>query len=180
MWADNGSPLGSRKVRAWQDYVRAPRYRPGMAGTLREIIIDCNDSRLVADFWSRPSGRTSKSTRRALDVRIDGLAGSCRVFVQVSEGKSARNRMYLDVSLVDASGTTKWPGSGHWALSQLISARAMCPGWSWLTRLGGNTPLPSRPSPLALVACRAPSAARVWCIQRNVRRNVRLAVARHA
>jgi hypothetical protein len=77
-------------------------YDRGMAALLREIIVDCNDPRVVADFWGQ-----------LLDWAVqedDGLlwmSASCRpfpdlvlVFVPVPERKSVKNRIHLDVTPV--------------------------------------------------------------------------------
>jgi Glyoxalase-like domain len=80
----------------------------GMAAALREIIIDGNDPRRVAEFWGQVLGWQLQEHRGVLwmsesgDWRDLGL-----VFVQVREKKSAKNRIHLDVSPVGATGTTK-------------------------------------------------------------------------
>jgi hypothetical protein len=72
-----------------------------MAAVLREIVIDCNDPRPVAEFWSQVLGWRVQEHHGVLwmsesgDWRDLGL-----VFVQVPEKKSVKNRIHLDVSPV--------------------------------------------------------------------------------
>lgn len=72
-----------------------------MAAALREIVIDCNDPRVVAEFWSQVLGWQVQEYEGALwmsesgDWRDLGL-----VFEQVPEGKSVKNRIHLDVNPV--------------------------------------------------------------------------------
>ena len=74
---------------------------PDMAAVLREIIIDCNDPRPVAAFWSQVLGWRVQEHHGVLwmsesgDWRDLGL-----VFVQVPEKKPGKNRIHLDVSPV--------------------------------------------------------------------------------
>jgi Glyoxalase-like domain len=74
---------------------------PGMAAVLREIVIDCNDPRRVAEFWGQVLGWQLQEHRGVLwmsesgDWRDLGL-----VFVPVPGKKSAKNRIHLDVSPV--------------------------------------------------------------------------------
>jgi predicted enzyme related to lactoylglutathione lyase len=72
-----------------------------MAAMLREINIDCNDQRLVADFWSQVLGWKVQEHH---DVLWMSESGDWRdlslVFAQVPERKSVKNRIHLDVSPV--------------------------------------------------------------------------------
>jgi len=72
-----------------------------MAARLREIIIDCNDPRLVADFWGQVLGWTVQEHQGVPWMSESGdWRDLCLVFVQVPERKSAKNRIHLDVSPV--------------------------------------------------------------------------------
>jgi predicted enzyme related to lactoylglutathione lyase len=72
-----------------------------MAAKLREIIIDCNDPRLVADFWGQVLGWTVQEHQGVLWMSESGAWRDLSlVFVQVPEKKSAKNRIHLDVSPV--------------------------------------------------------------------------------
>ena len=69
-----------------------------MAAVLREISIDCNDPRLVAEFWSQVLGWKIQQQH---DVLWMSQSGDWRdlslVFAQVPERKSVKNRIHLDV-----------------------------------------------------------------------------------
>jgi hypothetical protein len=69
-----------------------------MAAVLREISIDCNDPRLVAEFWSQVLGWKIQQHH---DVLWMSQSGDWRdlslVFAQVPERKSVKNRIHLDV-----------------------------------------------------------------------------------
>jgi hypothetical protein len=72
-----------------------------MVAMLREIIIDCNDPRLVADFWSQVLGWNVQEHQGVLWMSESGdWRDLSLVFVQVPEKKSAKNRIHLDVSPV--------------------------------------------------------------------------------
>lgn len=72
-----------------------------MGAVLREINIDCNDPRLVADFWSQVLGWTVQEHEDVLWMSESGDWGDLSlVFAQVPEGKSGKNRIHLDVSPV--------------------------------------------------------------------------------
>ncbi len=68
---------------------------------LREIVIDCNDPRLVAGFWSQVLGWKVQEHRGVLWMSESGdWRDLSLVFVQVPERKSAKDRIHLDVSPV--------------------------------------------------------------------------------
>lgn len=68
---------------------------------LREIVIDCNDPRLVADFWSQVLGWKVQEHRGVLWMSESGdWRDLSLVFVQVPERKAAKDRIHLDVSPV--------------------------------------------------------------------------------
>jgi hypothetical protein len=72
-----------------------------MAAMLREINIDCNDQRLVADFWSQVLGWKVQEHQDVLWMSGSGdWRDLCLVFARVPERKSGKNRIHLDVSPV--------------------------------------------------------------------------------
>jgi hypothetical protein len=72
-----------------------------MAAVLREIIIDCNDPRLIAEFWGQVLGWKLQEHKGVLWMSESGdWRDLSLVFVQVPEGKSAKDRIHLDVSPV--------------------------------------------------------------------------------
>jgi len=73
-----------------------------MGAVLREIIIDCNDPRRVAGFWSGALGWDVQDADGYLWMSESGepFPDLLLVFVPVPEGKSVKNRVHLDVSPV--------------------------------------------------------------------------------
>jgi hypothetical protein len=72
-----------------------------MAAKLREIVIDCNDPRLVADFWSQVLGWKVQEHRGVLWMSESGdWRDLSLVFAQVPERKTVKGRIHLDVSPV--------------------------------------------------------------------------------
>ena len=73
-----------------------------MGAVLRELIIDCNDARRVADFWGAALGWKVQEHEGVLWMSESGapfpdfLLG----FVTVPEKKSGKNRLHIDVSPV--------------------------------------------------------------------------------
>ena len=73
-----------------------------MGAVLRELIIDCNDVRRVADFWAAVLGWRVQEHEEVLWMTESGepfpdfLLG----FVPVPEKKSVKNRLHIDVSPV--------------------------------------------------------------------------------
>ena len=76
-----------------------------MGAVLREIIIDCNDPRLVADFWSQTLGWEVKENRGVLWMSASGepFPDVLLAFVDVPDHKSGKNRLHLDVSPIGCS-----------------------------------------------------------------------------
>jgi predicted enzyme related to lactoylglutathione lyase len=75
-----------------------------MSAVLREIIIDCNDTRRVAEFWSGVLGWQIQEAANDgyLWVSESGapFPDLLLVFVPVPDQKSVKNRIHLDVSPV--------------------------------------------------------------------------------
>ena len=72
-----------------------------MGAVLREIIIDCTDPMLVADFWSKVLGwKVQEAQGGALWMSESGapFPDLLLVFDAVPEKKSVKNRIHLDVS----------------------------------------------------------------------------------
>ena len=72
-----------------------------MAASLTEIIIDCNDPALVADFWCKVLDWPLQKTADG-DLWTSATGGydarPFLVFVPVSEPKTVKDRIHLDVS----------------------------------------------------------------------------------
>jgi predicted enzyme related to lactoylglutathione lyase len=74
-----------------------------MGAALREVIIDCNDPRRVAEFWGAVLGWDAQEDEELFWMSESGspFPGLLLVFVPVSENKTVKNRIHLDVSPVD-------------------------------------------------------------------------------
>jgi len=77
-------------------------YDAHVAALLREIIVDCNDPRVVADFWGHVLGWTVQEDDGLLWMSASGrpFPDLLLVFVPVPERKSVKNRIHLDVNPV--------------------------------------------------------------------------------
>src|SRR6516165_1113600 len=69
---------------------------------LREVVIDCNDPRVVAEFWSEVLGWTVQGSDDVLWMSPSGepFPDMPLVFIRVPEKKSIKNRLHLDLSPV--------------------------------------------------------------------------------
>lgn len=67
---------------------------------LREIIVDCNDPRLVAEFWGATLGWKVQDDDGVLWMSASGapFPDLLLVFIAVPEQKALKNRIHLDVS----------------------------------------------------------------------------------
>jgi predicted enzyme related to lactoylglutathione lyase len=85
------------------------------------VVIDCNDLELVTEFWSVLLGlaETAKEDGWA-DLGPLGPGGPVLSFQQVPEGKSAKNRLHLDLAVDDVSAAGERAAAlGATAASQL-------------------------------------------------------------
>lgn len=73
-----------------------------MGAVLREVIIDCNDPRRVAEFWGAVLGWEVQQNDEVLWMSESGapFPDVLLVFVRVPEKKTVKNRIHLDVSPV--------------------------------------------------------------------------------
>ena len=73
-----------------------------MGAVLREIIIDCNEPRRVAEFWAQTLGWAIQDNNDVLWMSESGAPypDLLLVFVPVKEKKAVKNRVHLDVSPV--------------------------------------------------------------------------------
>ena len=71
-----------------------------MGAVLREIIVDCNDPRRVAEFWSQVLGWAIQDSDGLPWMSETGapFPDLLLVFVPVPETKTGKNRVHLDVS----------------------------------------------------------------------------------
>ena len=73
-----------------------------MGAVLREIIVDCNEPRRVAEFWAQTLGWAIQDNDDVLWMSESGAPypDLLLVFVPVKEKKAVKNRVHLDVSPV--------------------------------------------------------------------------------
>ena len=73
-----------------------------MGAVLREIVIDCNDPRLVAEFWAEVLGWEvhQKGDEFGMSESGQPFPDLVLVFGQVPEPKTVKNRVHIDVSPV--------------------------------------------------------------------------------
>jgi hypothetical protein len=74
-----------------------------MGAVLREVVIDCNDPRLVAEFWGQALGwEVHESDDDFLWMSPSGepFPDVPLVFLRVLEKKRSKNRLHLDLSPV--------------------------------------------------------------------------------
>lgn len=74
-----------------------------MASRLREIVVDCTEPALIAEFWGRVLGwqvQQEESYYWMIPPDADGATALALVFVPVPERKSVKNRVHIDVSPV--------------------------------------------------------------------------------
>ena len=73
-----------------------------MGAVLREVIIDCNNPRRVAEFWSVVLGWEIQENGATFWMSESGAPFPDRllVFVPVAEAKTVKNRLHLDLSPV--------------------------------------------------------------------------------
>ena len=66
------------------------------------MVIDCNDPRVVAEFWSEVLGWTVQGSDDVLWMSPSGepFPDMPLVFIRVPEKKSIKNRLHLDLSPV--------------------------------------------------------------------------------
>ncbi|GGG07896.1 lactoylglutathione lyase [Rhodococcoides trifolii] len=76
-----------------------------MIGRLDEVVFDCNDPAVLAEFWAGVLG--GKPHRRDDDWHYVDPPGTHRIaFQRVPETKSIKNRLHLDVDVTDIAAAT--------------------------------------------------------------------------
>lgn len=73
-----------------------------MTTSLSAITVDCDDALAVATFWAAALGRDvdTNGSREFATIGY-GNAAPAFMFLRVPEGKSAKNRMHLDLHATD-------------------------------------------------------------------------------
>lgn len=99
-----------------------------MASRLGDIIIDCNDAELLAEFWCSVLGYRIFA-RDETGVAIRGATTSPDIlFIRVGEPKTTKNRLHFDVCPTDREHSEE--------LSRLLGLGAkrssIVPSGSWM------------------------------------------------
>ncbi|SOB84898.1 VOC family protein [Streptomyces sp. 1331.2] len=75
-----------------------------MASLVRHVTIDCADPHALAGFWAQAlEGTLGEDDNPGDDEAVVESAGASLLFIRVPEGKSAKNRVHLDLQPQDRS-----------------------------------------------------------------------------
>jgi predicted enzyme related to lactoylglutathione lyase len=74
-----------------------------MLGEPDEVVFDCADPAALAGFWHEVLGGSDPVTRNEGWAFFDSPTGLRIAFQRVPEGKSAKNRLHLDVAVDDVA-----------------------------------------------------------------------------
>ncbi|MFJ6616827.1 VOC family protein [Kitasatospora sp. NPDC091335] len=73
-----------------------------MASLVRHVTIDCADPHTLATFWAGAlEGTVGEDDNPGDDEALVESAGASLLFIRVPEGKSAKNRVHLDLQPQD-------------------------------------------------------------------------------
>src|SRR5262249_57538216 len=79
-----------------------------MALHLYSITFDAADPPAIARFWADVTGYSSEFTDEFIAILTgDGSVGPRWMFIKVPEGRTAKNRMYIDLGTPDLEAETK-------------------------------------------------------------------------
>ena len=79
-----------------------------MALHLYSITFDAADPPAIARFWADVTGYSSEFTDEFIAILTgDGSVGPRWMFIKVPEGKTAKNRMHIDLGTPDLEAETK-------------------------------------------------------------------------
>ncbi|MFL6206616.1 MAG: VOC family protein [Acidimicrobiales bacterium] len=102
--------------------------------TLTHVTFDCADAEKLSGFWSQVLDRPVKDGASAAFAEIEGSPGW--MFIQVPEGKTAKNRMHPDLSTTDlAAAVERLTGLGATHVADHTEDGAT---WATLTDPEGN------------------------------------------
>ncbi|MGW2372342.1 MULTISPECIES: VOC family protein [Kitasatospora] len=73
-----------------------------MASLVRHVTIDCADPHGLAGFWAQAlDGTLGEDDNPGDEEAVVNSAGASLLFIRVPEGKSAKNRIHLDLQPQD-------------------------------------------------------------------------------
>jgi predicted enzyme related to lactoylglutathione lyase len=74
---------------------------------LHSITFDAADPRVLADFWANVTGYSLETANEFVAILAgDGSVGPGLMFIKVPEGKTAKNRMHVDLGTPDLEAET--------------------------------------------------------------------------
>jgi catechol 2,3-dioxygenase-like lactoylglutathione lyase family enzyme len=91
------------------DLLRPWQYGRGMACRITELVLDCRNPQVLADFWCQVLGFVVLETDEDGDVKIGPVGtdpddpGLTLVFLRSAQPKQAKLRLHFDVNAVDRS-----------------------------------------------------------------------------
>ncbi|WP_092553096.1 VOC family protein [Herbiconiux ginsengi] len=77
-----------------------------MLGSLDEVVFDCAEPTALVRFWHQVLGGSAPTDRSPDWSFFDAPSGLRIAFQRVPEGKSAKNRVHLDVAVDDVPDAT--------------------------------------------------------------------------
>ncbi|WP_380284412.1 VOC family protein [Kitasatospora purpeofusca] len=111
-----------------------------MASLVRHVTIDCADPYALARFWAQVlDGTLGEDDNPGDPEAVVESAGASLLFIRVPEGKTAKNRVHLDVQPQDR--TRDEEVERLLALGATLSGDHRTPdgkGWATLLDLEGN------------------------------------------
>jgi len=79
-----------------------------MALHLHSITFDAADPQALASFWAGVTGYEAETVNEFVAIlNGDGSVGPGLMFIKVPEGKTAKNRMHVDLGSPDLDGETQ-------------------------------------------------------------------------
>ena len=79
-----------------------------MALHLHSITFDAADPQVLAGFWAGVTGYRTETVNEFVAILSgDGSIGPGLMFIKVPEGKTAKNRMHVDLGSPDLDGETE-------------------------------------------------------------------------
>ncbi|MEU9047491.1 MULTISPECIES: VOC family protein [unclassified Kitasatospora] len=111
-----------------------------MASLARHVTIDCADPHALATFWAQAlDGTLGEDDNPGDEEALVESAGASLLFIRVPDGKSAKNRVHLDLQPQDRSRDEEVERLV--ALGATVLADRRTPdGKGWFTLADPNTP----------------------------------------
>jgi len=116
-----------------------------MAATaiLRDLCIDCADQHRVAQFWAAVLGYTARppdpDEPPDASVALDPPAGGVRIWCnKVPEPKVVKNRVHIDINLLDQEGIHHLAGLGARVLREIRDEHDGALWWTIMADPEGN------------------------------------------